>query len=57
MDAGGNAYVTGFTQSLDFPTTASSVQPTSGGIGDAFVTKLDPTGTAIKGTNSIRVVP
>jgi len=36
----GNAYVTGFTSSTNFPTTAGAVQPTLGGSSDAFVTQL-----------------
>jgi hypothetical protein len=49
VDAGGNAYVTGNTSSTDFPTTAGAFQvPFGGNIdGDAFVTKLNSTGTAL----------
>jgi len=48
VDADGNAYVAGFTQSADFPATAGAFQTTfGGGYGDAFVTKLDPTGSAL----------
>lgn len=51
LDAGGNAYVTGYTFSPNFPGTAgSSIQPMlsgDGGYPDAFVTKLNATGTAI----------
>ena len=48
VDAAGSAYVTGFTYSSNFPGTAgSSIQSTSGGSMDAFVTKLNPTGTAL----------
>jgi uncharacterized protein (TIGR03437 family) len=47
VDASGNAYVTGWTLSTNFPTTAGAVQTTSGGANDAFVTKLNSTGTAI----------
>jgi len=51
VDAAGNAYVTGRTASSIFPpnlpTTAGAFQPSSGGGGDAFVTKLDPTGSAL----------
>ena len=46
MDAAGNAYVTGSTGSTDFPTTAGAFQTAPAG-GDAFVTKLDATGSAL----------
>nr|MDQ2732483.1 SBBP repeat-containing protein [Armatimonadota bacterium] len=52
VDSAGNAYVTGSTLSLDFP-TQRALQPNFGGdviggteTGDAFVTELNPTGTA-----------
>src|SRR5439155_10593273 len=48
VDAAGNAYVTGITASAtNFPTTAGAFQTTLGGGSDAFVTKLNPTGTAL----------
>ncbi|HET9839197.1 MAG TPA: SBBP repeat-containing protein [Candidatus Angelobacter sp.] len=51
VDAAGNIYVTGDTGSADFPTTAGSVHPNcnacNGVAEDAFVTKLNPTGTAL----------
>src|SRR5437762_4095054 len=48
VDATGNAYVTGFTASTDFPTTAGAVQTVFGGGGfDAFVVKLNPTGSLL----------
>jgi hypothetical protein len=46
VDTAGNAYVTGITNSLDFP-TMNAVQSTLGGGLDAFVTKLDVTGSAL----------
>jgi hypothetical protein len=46
-DAIGNAYVTGYTSSPNFPTTPGVFQTISGGNGDAFVTKLDPTGSIL----------
>ncbi len=47
VDEQGNAYVTGQTSSFDFP-VFNAYQPTIGGFGnDAFVTKLDPTGSAL----------
>src|SRR5213078_311962 len=47
VDALGNAYVTGFTGSANFPTTAGAFQTTFGGIVDAFVTKFNPPGTGL----------
>jgi hypothetical protein len=48
VDARGYAYVTGSTSSPDYPTTADALQPTGpGGSTDAFVTKLNRTGTAL----------
>ena len=44
VDPAGNAYVTGFTFSLDFPTTPGSFQPALRGSLDAYVTKVTPTG-------------
>jgi len=46
VDASGNAYVTGRTYSTNFP-TASPLQATYGGGGDAFVAKLNPLGSAL----------
>lgn len=45
-DDSGNAYVTGYTTSTDFP-TANPLQPTPGGGGDAFVSKLNSTGSVL----------
>jgi hypothetical protein len=47
VDSSGNAYVTGFTESTDFRTTPGALQETFGGDGDAFVSKLNPTGSAL----------
>ncbi|MDQ3920051.1 MAG: SBBP repeat-containing protein, partial [Acidobacteriota bacterium] len=49
LDADQNVYVAGTTSSSDFPTTPGSFQPVKGGgIGNnAFVTKLNPTGSAL----------
>ncbi|MGQ0761524.1 MAG: thrombospondin type 3 repeat-containing protein [Acidobacteriota bacterium] len=48
VNAAGNAYVTGYTNSTTFPTTAGAVQTTYGGGGrDAFITKLNTTGSGL----------
>jgi hypothetical protein len=50
VDVAGNAYVTGSTKSYNFPTTPGAFQTTCGGggcVGDAFVTKLNPSGSAL----------
>jgi hypothetical protein len=46
VDASGNAYVTGSTNSTDFP-TRNPLQTSNHGLGDAFVTKLNATGSAL----------
>jgi hypothetical protein len=43
VDAGGNAYVAGETNSLNFPSGSGIIVGTQGGY-DAFVSKLDPSG-------------
>ena len=45
-DAAGNAYVTGTTTATDFP-TVNPLQATNHGNGDAFITKLNPSGSAL----------
>src|SRR5207249_9413886 len=48
VDATGNAYVTGFTASTDFPTTPGAFQTAfGGGVFDAFVVKLNPAGSVL----------
>jgi hypothetical protein len=49
VDAAGNAYITGFTLSTDFPVTPGAFKTVKAGIGesDAFVTKMNSTGTAL----------
>jgi YD repeat-containing protein len=47
VDLSGNAYVTGLTTSGSFPTTAEAYQTSLSGSQDAFVTKLNPQGSAL----------
>jgi hypothetical protein len=48
VDSSGNAYVTGFTTSTNFPGASSSpIQSTLAGFEDAFVAKLNAGGTAL----------
>lgn len=56
LDDAGNVYLTGQTSSADFPTTPGAYQTTYGGSvsgtgwwnsGDAFLTKMNPTGTGL----------
>lgn len=51
VDSSGSAYVTGYTGSLDFPTTPGAFQTTNDarGLGDytGFISKLNPGGTGL----------
>src|ERR1700676_5491917 len=48
VDSSGNAYVTGFTQSTNFPgTSTSTIQSAYRGGDDAFVTKINAAGSAL----------
>ncbi|HEV2472244.1 MAG TPA: SBBP repeat-containing protein, partial [Chthonomonadales bacterium] len=46
VDASGNAYITGYTTSTDFP-VLNAFNPVNSGSYDAFLTKLDPTGSTL----------
>jgi hypothetical protein len=47
LDSGGNAYVTGYTHSSDFPTTPAAFDRSHNGDRDVFVTKIDATGATL----------
>src|SRR6267378_1289589 len=54
LDSESNAYITGYTQSIYFPTTPDAIQTVCGGgkmlcstYGDAFVAKINSTGSAL----------
>jgi hypothetical protein len=50
VDTAGNVYVAGGTRSVDFPVTQGAFQTANQAVvrgGNAFVTKLNPTGTAL----------
>src|SRR5207244_8793930 len=47
VDSAGSAYATGYTVSTNFPTTTGAFQTTNGGSSDAFVTTLNPAGSAL----------
>ena len=47
VDGAGNAYITGITSTSDYPVTAGSYDTSFNGGGDAFVTKLDASGTVL----------
>lgn len=47
VDANGNAHVTGWTRSSDFPTTPAAYDISHNGYFDAFVVKLNADGTAL----------
>lgn len=46
VDQEGHAYVTGKTKSLDFP-AVNALQKTRGGLTDAFLTKVSPSGSSL----------
>ncbi len=47
IDDTGNAYVAGYTNSTDFPTTAGAYQTVFQGIDDVFITKINASGNAL----------
>jgi hypothetical protein len=47
VDASGNAYVTGYTGSADFPTTLGAYQTSTSRGQSTFITKLNATGSGL----------
>jgi hypothetical protein len=47
LDSTGNAYVAGTTSSFDFPVTTGAPQPSRVGRQNAFLSELNPTGSAL----------
>jgi hypothetical protein len=47
VDSSGDVYIVGTTMSSNFPTMANLIQPSFGGNTDAFVAKLDPSGSKL----------
>jgi hypothetical protein len=47
VDRAGRAHVTGYTKSVDFPTTPGVIDSTYGGSWDIFVARLEPGGDAL----------
>jgi uncharacterized protein (TIGR03437 family) len=47
VDSQGNAYTTGSTDAADFPVTSGAFQKSLAGNADAFVAKVNPTGSAL----------
>ncbi len=47
VDANGDAYIGGYTQSSDFPTTAKAFQATYGGGNDAVFAEISPDGSQL----------
>jgi len=47
LDSGGNVYIAGWTQAIDFPTTPGAFDTTDNPGNDAFVAKLNPSGSAL----------
>jgi hypothetical protein len=47
VDSLGDAYITGQTLSVNFPSTAGALQPTNKGLANVFITELNPSGSAL----------
>ena len=47
VDSSGNAYIAGETDSTNYPVPGSPIQGQNAGADDAFISKINPTGTAL----------
>ena len=47
LDPAGNAWLTGITNSADFPVTVTAVDPSFNGVADAFVAELSANGSSL----------
>ncbi|HYE95992.1 MAG TPA: SBBP repeat-containing protein, partial [Rubricoccaceae bacterium] len=47
VDGAGSAFVTGYTESADFPTTPGAYDPTYNGSSDVIAVRLNPAGSAL----------
>jgi len=47
IDSSGNAYITGWTASTDFPTSSPYQNSNAGGANDSFIAKINSTGSAL----------
>ena len=47
LDSAGNAWITGVTNSADFPVTAGAADSSFNGVADAFVSELSANGSAL----------
>ncbi len=47
VDSSGNAYIAGQTDSNNYPTVGTPIQGQNAGTDDAFISKINPTGTAL----------
>jgi len=47
LDSDGNAYIVGSTSSVDFPATSGAFNESLSGLFNAYIAKLDPTGSSL----------
>src|SRR5581483_4011162 len=54
LDSSGNVYISGYTKSANFPTTAGAYQVSRSGTQDAFISKLNPNLTTLLASTYLR---